>query len=186
MSFCARLWPNCQIQNPQGAGVLQWERRHAAGLTSCWCLCSVMDTLISATFSWLCVRLQWSEKNHLLSECEPQLWVIRTFGIKIIVMATVKLLTFIQECNPLSYSDHLNLWLHRHIRTITVRFRGKLHGSHSMITSIVMTEIFVSICLQPADLSTQLPHSAELPTDIHTAEGHKYWEKNLFSSYSQV
>lgn len=55
-----------------------------------------------------------------------------------------------------------------------------------MITSIVMTEIFVSIRLQPADLSTQLPHSAELPTDIHTAEGHKYWEKKLFSSYSSL
>lgn len=119
VSFCARLWPNCQIQNPQGAGVLQWDRHRAAGLMSCWCLCSVMgasclDTLISAKFSWLCVILQWSGKKHLLSECEPQMWVIRTFGIKIIMMATVKLLTFIQECIPLSYSvpDNLNLWLH--------------------------------------------------------------------------
>lgn len=53
-------------------------------------------------------------KKHLLSECEPQMWVIRTFGIKIIMMATVKLLTFIQECIPLAYSvpDNLNLWLH--------------------------------------------------------------------------
>lgn len=74
VSFCARLWPNCQIQNPQGAGVLQWDRHRAAGLMSCWCLCSVMgaswlDTLISAKFSWPCVILQWSGKKT------PSLWV---------------------------------------------------------------------------------------------------------------
>lgn len=83
-------------------------------LVSLQCNGCFLDTLISAKFSWLCVILQWSGKNHHLSECEPQMWVIRTFGIKIIIMATVKLLTFIQECIPLSYSvpDNLNLWLH--------------------------------------------------------------------------